>query len=63
MRSIGKKKVKYWPLCNISCSTILAAVKNGFKKIQGVAYDGAYGASIDRSTLCKTVAKTGRGTS
>ena len=32
--------MKYQPLCSISGSTILAAVKNEVKKIQAEAYNG-----------------------
>ena len=39
---LEKKRIrKYKMVCSISGSPILAAVKNGVKKIQAVAYNGA----------------------
>ena len=40
---LGRKKriLKHKTLCNIRRSPILAAVKNGVKKIQAAAYNGA----------------------
>ena len=39
-QTLEKKITKYWPLCSISHSKILAAVKNGLTKIQAPAYAG-----------------------